>query len=95
MPLLRGTLVCGLLVWLLQIGLPATGSHIDYVVEMAVFISTEKENSMKKLKLFTVTLVLAGMTGCISFGSSKAGPQGPQGEPGAKETIIIVPENQK
>ncbi len=50
---------------------------------------------MKKLKLFTVILVLAGMSGCISFGSSKAGPQGPQGEPGAKETIIIMPENQK
>ena len=48
---------------------------------------------MQNLKLFTITLVLAGMTGCLSFGSSTPGPQGPQGEPGAKETIIIVPEN--
>lgn len=47
---------------------------------------------MKKIKLFTVTLVLAGMAGCLSFSSSKPGPQGPQGEPGANETTIIVPE---
>ena len=39
---------------------------------------------MKNLKLFAVTMMLAGMTGCLSFGSGsgKTGPQGPQGEPG-------------
>ena len=53
---------------------------------------------MKNLKLFIVTLVLAGMSGCLSFSSSNPGPQGPQGpqgESGDKETIVIVPENQK
>lgn len=49
---------------------------------------------MKNLKLFIVTMMLVGMTGCLSFGSGKTGPQGPQGEPGDKETIIIVPERQ-
>jgi hypothetical protein len=54
----------------------------------------KKENPMKNIKLFIVTMMLAGMTGCLSFGSGKTGPQGPQGEPGDKETIIIVPERQ-
>lgn len=51
---------------------------------------------MKNLKLFAVTMMLAGMTGCLSFGSGsgKTGPQGPQGEPGTRETIIITPEKQ-
>ncbi len=62
---------------------------------MAVFISTEKGNPMKNLELFTAALVVAGMTGCLSFSSSEPGPQGPQGEPGAQETIIIVPENER
>jgi|CXWL01.1.fsa_nt_gi hypothetical protein len=47
---------------------------------------------MKYLKLFTVTMMLVGMAGCITFGSGKSGPQGPQGEPGTKDTIIVVPE---
>jgi len=49
---------------------------------------------MKYLKLFTVTMMLVGMAGCITFGSGKSGPQGPQGpqgEPGTKDTIIVVP----
>tara|TARA_R110002073_G_scaffold316116_1_gene488895 strand:- start:177 stop:365 length:189 start_codon:yes stop_codon:yes gene_type:complete len=60
---------------------------------MAVFISTEKGIPMKNLKLFIATLVLVGVSGCLSFSSNNPGPQGPQGEPGAKETIIIVPDN--
>jgi len=59
------------------------------------FYQLKKVNTMKYLKLFTVTMVLVGMAGCITFGSGKSGPQGPQGpqgESGTKETIIVVPE---
>lgn len=48
---------------------------------------------MKPLKqLFIVTMMLAGLTSCLSIGSGRSGPPGPQGEPGSKETIIIVPD---
>ena len=53
---------------------------------------------MKSLKLFIAAIILAGIAGCISFGSGKTGPQGPegpQGESGTKETIIITPESQQ
>jgi hypothetical protein len=49
---------------------------------------------MKNLKLFIVVAMLAGVTGCLSIGSSKPGPQGPQGEPGTSEKVIVVPEKQ-
>jgi len=52
----------------------------------------KKENPMRALKLLIVTLILAGLTGCLSFGSGKSGPPAPQGGPGSKETIIIVPD---
>jgi hypothetical protein len=63
------------------------------MVDRIMLISyLKKENPMKALKLFIVTLIVAGLTGCLSFGSGKSGPPGPQGEPGSKETIIIVPD---
>ncbi|MCP5245405.1 MAG: hypothetical protein H6937_05425 [Burkholderiales bacterium] len=51
---------------------------------------------MKSLKLFSAAIILAGMAGCLSFSSGgKAGPPGPQGESGAKETIIIMPDSEQ
>lgn len=52
---------------------------------------------MKNLKQFSAAIILTGMmAGCLSFGSGgKTGPPGPQGESGAKETIIIMPESEQ
>jgi len=54
---------------------------------------------MKRLKFFTVAIVIIGMSGCLSFRSgSTPGPQGPQGTQGTQgpagtsEKIIVVPE---
>lgn len=60
---------------------------------------------MKSLKLFTVVIMIIGMSGCLSFRSgSTPGPQGPQGAQGTQgtqgtqgpagtsEKIIVVPE---
>ncbi|AEJ01917.1 hypothetical protein Nit79A3_2130 [Nitrosomonas sp. Is79A3] len=51
---------------------------------------------MKILKLFTVVaMIVAGTSGCLSFGSGTPGPQGPQGNQGpsgTNEKIIVVPE---
>ena len=59
-------------------------------------VISEKENLMKSLKLFSAAIRLAGMAGCLSFSSGgKAGPPGPQGESGAKETIIIMPDSEQ
>ena len=54
----------------------------------------EKENFMDILKLFTVVLIIVGMSGCLSFGggSDTPGPQGPPGPAGTSEKIIVVPE---
>ena len=44
--------------------------------------------------MFTVVLIIVGMSGCLSFGggSDTPGPQGPAGPAGASEKIIVVPE---
>jgi|CXWL01.1.fsa_nt_gi hypothetical protein len=51
---------------------------------------------MKTLKLFAVVvMMIAGTSGCLSFGSGTPGPQGPQGNQGpsgTNEKIIVVPE---
>lgn len=50
---------------------------------------------MKNLKLFTIVIILAGLGGCLSFGSKGTpGPQGPQGPTGTSEKVIVVPEKQ-
>ncbi|MDQ3185237.1 MAG: hypothetical protein M3Q16_02010 [Pseudomonadota bacterium] len=46
---------------------------------------------MKKLKLGTLILIMAALSGCISIGSKGSpGPQGAKGETGS--TTVIVPE---
>jgi hypothetical protein len=48
---------------------------------------------MKKLKLFTVIVMLAGVAGCLSIDTSKSGPPGPKGDPGtSSEKVIVVPD---
>jgi hypothetical protein len=48
---------------------------------------------MKKLKLFTVIVMLAGVAGCLSIATSKSGPPGPKGDPGTStEKVIVVPD---
>ena len=64
---------------------------------MVAVLSTEKGNKMKNLKLFTVAIALAALSGCISIGSKEPGPQGPpgpKGESGGTEKVIVVPEKQ-
>jgi hypothetical protein len=54
----------------------------------------KKGNPMKNLKLLMMVVMLAGITGCLSIGSDKPGPQGPKGDPGTSEKVIVVPEKQ-
>ncbi len=50
---------------------------------------------MKKLQLLMVVMMFSTLTGCLSIRSGGApGPQGPQGEPGTSEKVIVVPEKQ-
>lgn len=51
---------------------------------------------MNNLKLFTMAIVLAALSGCISLGSGGSpGPQGPQGPAGKTEKEVIVVPAQK
>lgn len=47
---------------------------------------------MKKLKLFTLVIIMAALSGCIAIGSKGTpGAQGPKGD--SSNTTVIVPES--
>ena len=51
---------------------------------------------MKSLKLFTMAIVLAALSGCLSIKSGGSpGPQGPQGPAGSTEKEVIIVPAQK
>jgi hypothetical protein len=66
---------------------------ILYTRQFPVPYLSKRIIEMKKLKLFTVIVMLAGVAGCLSIDTSKSGPPGPKGDPGtSSEKVIVVPD---
>jgi hypothetical protein len=64
----------------------------DYSVPSKYQNQLQKGTLMKTLKILLAATTISLLAGCLSVSSTGRGPQGPQGEPGTSEKVIVVPE---